>query len=347
MLVSSATSREARASRPETEAAGDLLTVKGLTVQYRVGAGAFTAVDSVSFSVARGQIVGLLGESGCGKTTTALSLLRLLSPVSSVTNGSIYFRGRDLLSLTETGLRVLRGAELAIIFQDSSVLNPVLRAGNQVAEVLRAHSRCNLRQARDQVQLLFASLGLLDFDRIYEAYPHQLSGGQRQRIAIAQALICEPGFVVADEPTAHLDAVTAAEILALMGEMRETRNTSFLIVSHDPGTLAAVADRIIVMYAGEVVEDGPAKEVLLNPLHPYTRALLECSPERITASPSARGKKRFPCIPGDSPNPLEALPGCRFAPRCADRMPECDSRRPKVLEQSGDRSVRCFKYEVE
>lgn len=347
MSLSSAISLKEPPSRVETEAAADLLAVDDLTVQYRVGADTLKAVDQVSFSVARGEIVGLLGESGCGKTTTALSLLRLLPHAAMVTSGCIHFGERDLLSLSEKHLRELRGAEVAIIFQDSAVLNPVMRVGNQVIEVLRAHSPCNLRQAREKVRGLFTSIGLLDFDRICNAYPHQLSGGQRQRIAIAQALICEPKLVIADEPTTHLDADTSAEILAFMKQMRESRYTSFLIISHNPDILAAVAGRIVVMYAGQVVEDGPAEEVLSNPLHPYTRALLQCSPERSTTLPSASGRKRFASIPGDSPNPLEVLPGCRFSTRCADRMPVCDSRLPKPLEQPHDRLVRCFKYEVE
>jgi oligopeptide/dipeptide ABC transporter ATP-binding protein len=347
MSLSRAISLKGPGSRLETGAATDLLAVKGLTVQYRVGAGTFKAVDQVSFSVARGEIVGLLGESGCGKTTTALSLLRLLPDAATVTSGCIYFGQRDLLALTEKQLRELRGAEAAVIFQDSAVLNPVLRVGTQVIEVLRAHSRCNFRQAREKVHDLFASIGLLDFDRICNAYPHQLSGGQRQRIAIAQALICEPKLVIADEPSAHLDADTSAELLAFMKQMRETNDTSFLIITHNPGILASWADRIMVMYAGQIVEDGPAEGVLSNPFHPYIRALLQCSPQPITTVPSATAGRRFSCIPGDSPNPLEVLSGCRFSPRCADRMPVCDSRPPKLLELFGDRSVRCCKYEVE
>ncbi|MGB7131983.1 MAG: ABC transporter ATP-binding protein [Candidatus Sulfotelmatobacter sp.] len=345
MPVASSISFQGPTSRRKAPA--DMLVVEGLTVQYRVGSRELKAVDQASFSVAHGEIAGLLGESGCGKTTTALSLLRMLPDAATMTSGRIYFGDRDLWSLSEEQLRKLRGAEVAIIFQDFAVLNPVMRVGNQVIEVLRAHSHCNLRQAQEKVHDLFTSIGLLDFDRIYHAYPHQLSGGQRQRIAIAQALICEPKLVIADEPTAHLDTGTAAEILAFMEHMRETHHTSFIIISHDPDILATVADRIVVMYAGQVVEDGPAEEVLSHPLHPYTRALLQCAPKRIATSPSVSGRKPFPSIPGDTPNPLEVLPGCSFSPRCADRMAVCDSHRASLLDQSGGRSVRCFKYEVE
>jgi peptide/nickel transport system ATP-binding protein len=347
MPVSSSISLERSTPGSETEAATDLLAVKDLTVQYRVDSRTFTAVDRISFSVGRAEIVGILGESGCGKTSTALSLLRLLPDNALLTGGCVYFRDRNLRSLSEKQLRELRGAELSIIFQDSAVLNPVMRAGTQIIEVLRAHSGCNFRQAREKLRDLFTSIGLLDFDRIFDAYPHQLSGGQRQRIAIAQALICEPKLVIADEPTAHLDAGTAAEILAFMLKMRDIRQTSFLIISHNPEILAKVADRIIVMYAGQVVEEGSAEDILARPLHPYTQALLRCSPTRGMSAVGGGGKKRFAFIPGNSPNPLEVLPGCSFSARCADRMPICDSHQPELPEQSGKRAVRCFKYEVE
>jgi oligopeptide/dipeptide ABC transporter ATP-binding protein len=333
------------ASQCNNETTADMLVVKDLTVQYRVGSRTFKAVDQVGFSVAAGEIVGLLGESGCGKTTTALSLLRLLPDTATVTSGCVHFAERNLLSLKEKQLRKLRGAKVAMIFQDSAVLNPVMRVEDQVLEVQRAHFHYSWRQAREKLHDLFTSIGLLDFDRICKAYPHQLSGGQRQRIAIAQALICEPRLVIADEPTAHVDTGTAAEILASMKRMRNTYHTSFLIISHNPDIFATVADRIVVMYAGQVVENGPAQEVFSTPLHPYTAALLQCSPERIPAPHG--GKKPFRCIPGNSPNPLEVLRVCRFSPRCADRMAICDSRPPELLEQDRKRLVRCFKYEVE
>jgi peptide/nickel transport system ATP-binding protein len=347
MPVSSSISLERPTPGSEREEATDLLAVKDLTVQYCVNSGRFTAVNQVSFSMDRAEIVGMLGESGCGKTSTALSLLRLLPDTAIVTGGRIYFRKRDLRLLAEKQLRELRGGEVSIIFQDSAALNPVMRVGNQVIEVLRAHSKCTSRQAREKLHGLFTSIGLLDFDRIFDAYPHQLSGGQRQRIAIAQALICEPKLVIADEPTAHLDDTTAAEILAFMLKMRETHHTSFLIISHNPEILAKVADRMIVMYAGQVVEEGSAEDVFARPLHPYTETLLRCSPARGMPAAGAGGKKRFAFIPGNSPNPLEVLPGCSFSARCADRMAICDSRQPDLLDQCGQRAVRCFKYEAQ
>jgi oligopeptide/dipeptide ABC transporter ATP-binding protein len=332
--------------RAELERDASLLAVEDLTIEYRVNSQVLKAVDGVSFSIAAGEIVGLLGESGCGKTTTALSALRLLPETATVTRGNWSFCGRDLLKLEEAQLREIRGAGISIIFQDSHGLNPVMRVGTQVVEVLRAHCDCSAQEACARAKSIFDSLGLLDFDRIFDTYPHQLSGGQRQRIVIAQALICQPKILLADEPTAHLDAETAADILGCMKRMRDMHRTSFLIISHDPEMLAAIADRILVMYAGQLVEQGPAGEVLSNALHPYTRALLQCSLDQPSAGSCAGEKRRFPFIPGNSKDPFEILPGCCFSPRCPDRMPICDSNRPELFEHER-RQTRCFKYEAD
>ena len=324
----------------------DLLRVRDLTVHFSQEGREFTAVNHVSFDIASGEIVGLLGESGCGKTTLGLSLLGLLPNAARVSCNYIFFRGRDLSLLDEAELREVRGAEVAIIYQDSSVLNPVIRVGNQVCEVLRAHRRCTKRQACEEAQTVFSALGLRDFDRIYNAYPHQLSGGQRQRIAIAQALICKPHLVIADEPTASVDRNTAHEILDFIKQMKKSSGTSFLFISHDPATLAAVADRIIVMYAGQIVESSPLGDLYSQPLHPYTDALLQCMPGRFMPKDSGQEKSRLPCIPGKAPDPLAVVPGCSFSSRCKDRMEVCDLRRPVLIEVSSCRFVRCFKYEV-
>ncbi len=336
----------ARANPACYQPAGALLQVRDLTVRFSQDGREFTAVDRVSFDIASGEIVGLLGESGCGKTTVGLSLLCLLPDAAKVTCSSIFFRGRDLCLLDESQLCEVRGAEVAIVYQDSSVLNPVIRVGNQVSGVLRAHRRCTARQAREEAEAVFAVIGLRDFDRIYNAYPHQLSGGQRQRIAIAQALICKPRLVIADEPIASVDHNTAREILDFMKQMKESSGTSFLFITHDPVALAAIADRAIVMYAGQIVETGPLPEAYSQPLHPYTDALLQCAPQRIAFKDSEYGKRRLPCIPGKSPDPLEVLPGCSFSSRCKNRMEICDSRRPEQIQVSPCRSARCFKYEV-
>ena len=274
-------------------------------MRFRVDAGQeFTILDRISFDIAPGEIVGLLGESGSGKTTMALSLLRLLPPNARVAGGSVQFRGRDLLSLNERQLREVRGAELSLIYQDSSVLNPVMRVGDQVTEVVRAHHRWPILRAREEAMAALAAVGLGGSDRIYTSYPHQLSGGQRQRIMIAQALVCKPDLVIADEPTASLDATTAAEIVDLVKGLKTVSDTSFLFITHDAATLATLADRVMVMYAGQIVEDGPLSEVYSQPQHPYTRALLECAP-RPPAGGGVRDRGfRLACIPGSSPDPM-------------------------------------------
>lgn len=337
----------ARVNRACYSPTGDLLRVRDLTVRFSQEGREFTAVNRVSFDIASGEIVGLLGESGCGKTTISLSMLGLLPDAARVSCNSIFFRGRDLCLLNESELREIRGAEIAIIYQDSNVLNPVICVGSQVSEVLRAHRRCTTRQAREEAQAIFSAIGLSDFDRIYNAYPHQLSGGQRQRIAIAQALICRPQLVIADEPTASADRNTAIEILDFIKQMKESSGTSFLFISHDPDALAAISDRILVMYAGEIVENGPLRDVYSKPRHPYTDALLQCVPRRIVPKDSDHGKSRLPYIPGKAPDPLAVLPGCSFSSRCKDQMEICDQRRPELIQVSFCRSVRCFKYEAE
>jgi oligopeptide/dipeptide ABC transporter ATP-binding protein len=324
----------------------DLLRVRDLTVCFSGEGGDCIAVDSVSLDISPGEIVGLLGESGCGKSTIALSLLRLLPPSARVTCNSVFFCGRDLCSLNESQLRKIRGAEMAIIYQDSSVLNPVIRVGEQVSEVLRAHHSCTPREARHEVERVFAAIGLLESDRIYNAYPHQLSGGQLQRIAIAQALICKPRLVIADEPTASVDAETARAVLAFMKEMRESCGTAFLFISHDPATLATIAHRVAVMYAGKIVESGPLREIYSQPAHPYTDALLRCAPQRIAPNASGQDRPRLPCIPGQPPDHPESLPGCSFSSRCLHRREICDLQKPEQIEISTCRSVRCLNFGV-
>jgi oligopeptide/dipeptide ABC transporter ATP-binding protein len=334
--------------RQPPRCAASFLEVRDLWVRFRVDAGPeFTILDRISFDIAPGEIVGLLGESGSGKTTMALSLLRLLPPNARVAGGSIQFRGRDLLSLNERQLREVRGAELSLIHQDSSVLNPVMRVGDQVTEVVRAHHRWPMLRLREEAMAALAAVGLGGSDRIYSSYPHQLSGGQRQRIVIAQALVCKPDLVIADEPTASLDATTAAEIVDLVKGLKSASDTSFLFITHDPATLATLADRVMVMYAGQIVEDGPLSEVYSQPQHPYTRALLECAP-RPPAGGGVRDRGfRLACIPGSPPDPMVMPAGCSFSNRCKDRMEICDVRNPEEFRPSASRTVRCFKYRAE
>jgi ABC-type glutathione transport system ATPase component len=272
---------------PVHPASNSLLSVRDLSVNFRLENGRESNVlRQVGFTIASSEIVGLLGESGSGKTTTALALMRLLSEAAHIAGGSVYFCGRDLLTLGEGELREIRGAEISIIHQDSGVLNPVMRVGTQVREVLRAHKSGKPAQMREEIYALFSALGLDDCERIYRAYPHQLSGGQRRRIAIAQALICKPRLVIADEPTAWLDSGTTAELLSVFRRLREMYETAFLLISHDPEALM-VADRVLVMYAGEIIEDAPRHAIFEQPQHPYTSALLECSAQRSAARPAS------------------------------------------------------------
>jgi oligopeptide/dipeptide ABC transporter ATP-binding protein len=329
---------------PHNSANEELLSVHGLSVDFRLNPQRDARIlKHVSLSIAPGEIVGLLGESGCGKTTTALALMRLLPFAARIVEGSIEFRRRDLLNLNPRQLRELRGSEISIITQDSNVLNPVMRVGDQVLEVLRAHGKQTEAKMREEVYSIFLMLGFEDCDRIYHAYPHQLSGGQQRRVAIAQALVCKPRLVIADEPTSWLDAGTATEILHLFSQLRDAHGTAFLMISHDPDTLTA-ADRVLVMYAGQIVESGPLHEAFVQPKHPYTHALLQCAPLANTG-PEFGGRRHLPCIPGQAPDPSENLSGCAFSSRCTDRMGKCDSLRPELVEVSAASSVRCLKYE--
>jgi ABC-type glutathione transport system ATPase component len=252
-----------------------LLRVRNLAITYRNAANSeVRGVDGVEFTIADGEIVGLLGESGCGKTSIGMALLGMLPSVAT-RSGTVHFRERDLAELSPNEMREVRGAGIAMIFQDPAVaLHPLIRVREQVGEVLRAHSDCNREEIRRAVEKLLAALELGDVDRIGNSYPHQLSGGECQRILIAQALICNPGLIVADESTASLDSRTVLEILELIRRINEEKRIAFLFISHDPAVLRMVASRVIVMQAGKIVEQGTADQVLGHPSHPYTRALL-------------------------------------------------------------------------
>ena len=254
---------------------GALLCVRDLTITYRNGAHAgIRAVDGVDLSVAHGEIVGLLGESGCGKTSIGMALLGML-PSTATRSGGMYFRNEDLATLTPDEMREIRGAGIAMVFQDHTLaLNPAMRVRDQVIEVLRAHRDLDRKECRRLVEDLLMGLELGDVDRIGNSYPHQLSGGQCQRILIAQSLICDPSLIIADEPTASLDTRTALDIIKLIRHINQKNSTSFLFISHDPAVLRALAHTVIVMHAGRIVEQGTADQVLNRPSHPYTWALL-------------------------------------------------------------------------
>ncbi len=321
------------------------LEVDNLAVCYRTADGRdVPAVRGVSFTIRPGEAVGLLGESGCGKTSIALSLLRLHPAAGSRVNGRILFKGVDLGRMSEREMEQIRGKEISLIFQEPSVaLNPVLRIGDQIGEVIRAHRRLERRRWREEVRKLLEQVQLSGTDGLEDAFPHELSGGQRQRVLIAQALACDPALVVADEPTTGLDTRIQAEILALLRGLKSRARTSFLFISHHPAVLAGLVDRVMVMCAGRIVEEGCPAEIYANPLHPYTEGLLHSMPNYPNTGGSPP-RTRLRAIPGSPADPTECSTGCGFSLRCPERFDRCDSREP-IKIAFGSRSVNCCKYE--
>lgn len=320
-----------------------LLQVRGLSVTYLSGDGRMlSALDRLDLRARSGEILGILGESGCGKTTLAMALLRTL-PTHSRCEGEILLGGSNLLDLQESDLCAVRGKEISLIPQDPALsLNPVMRVGTQIAEVLRAHFSSSRKARRTCVYELLHEVGFDQPRTTYDAYPHQLSGGQRQRVAIAQALACRPALLIADEPTSKLDASLRTEIMALLSGIRGRHGTTIVVISHDPALLAGFADRVAVMYAGKVVEIGSGSQIFREPLHPYTRALVSLA----NASRIGEGGRvdRFPTIPGDLPNPCSSAVGCRFEPRCSERLNLCRYNNPREVSPEAARWVSCFKY---
>ena len=320
-----------------------LLEVRDLHVDYLSdGMPPAQVLRGVSFTVSKNEAVGILGESGCGKSTLALAILRLL-PSRSRLKGAIFYKSRELTNLPEREMEKLRGAEVSLIFQDAgSSLHPTLRVGTQIVDVAAAHHKdWSARQRREGAEAILKEVGFDQVERIYASYPHQLSGGQQQRIAVAQALISGPSLLIADEPTSSLDTTVQAEILALLKRLRREHSLALVFVSHNPAVLAEMADRILVVYAGQIVEEGSAQQVLNSPLHPFALALLRCVPKDVRHNGPDR---LLSAIPGSPPDPAETPAGCPFAPRCAERMDVCGSRMPSETRPEPDRKVRCFKY---
>ncbi|GMR13454.1 MAG: ABC transporter ATP-binding protein [Gemmatimonadota bacterium] len=317
-----------------------LLEVRDLRTQFRTRAGAARAVDGVGFRVDRGETLGLVGESGCGKTATALSLMALLpGPAGEILPGSsIRFEGEELVGADEARLRRMRGNEVAMIFQEPMTsLNPVCSVGSQVVEALHFHRGLKGREATAAAVELFAEVRLPDPEIRFSEYPHQLSGGMRQRVMIAMALSCEPRLLIADEPTTALDVTTQAQILDLLSDLRRRRGMAVLLISHDLGVVSEFCDRVAVMYAGQIVEEGSAEEVIHQPRHPYTQGLLASLPGR-----NSRGES-LAVIPGVVPSPIRWPHGCRFHERCALVMDRCSRHPPDLRSVAGsDRSTRCW-----
>ncbi|HZI19475.1 MAG TPA: ABC transporter ATP-binding protein [Pyrinomonadaceae bacterium] len=324
---------------------GHLLEVKNLRTHFPTRAGLVRAVDGVSFHLDEGELLGLVGESGCGKSITALSVMRLVAPPGRVVEGEILFAGENLLGFSEERMRALRGDDIAMIFQDPMTsLNPVYTVGEQIAEALRLHRDLDRRQAREAAVEAMREVSIPDPGRRARDYPHQLSGGMRQRVMIAMALACDPKLLIADEPTTALDVTIQAQILELIDDLRRTRNLAVLLITHDLGVVAEVADRVAVMYTGRIVEESPVEELFARPKHPYTVGLLQSVPKLVSAEVGRA--ERLSTIEGTVPKPTNLPPGCHFAPRCPHRMPRCTEGDLPLYPLEGGVEVRCVLFDL-
>ena len=313
-----------------------LLDVRGLGISFLIGGGSVQATQDVSFSVQPGERVGIVGESGCGKTITGLSLLGLLPRATTRVVGQAMFEGENLVGLPLSRMRHVRGRKISMIFQEPmSALDPVFTIGQQIGETILTHFKVDKKQARERAIEALASVGIPSPARVHDSYPHQLSGGMRQRAMIAIALVCEPRLLIADEPTTALDVTIQAQIIDLLMELSAKQGTALLFITHDLGVIAETCTRMITMYAGQVVEDAPVDGALVRPRHPYTSGLLRSLPRL-----SARGAV-LPSIAGRVPTLRDMPTGCRFAERCAHRQEACAA--PQVIEQAGAHSVRCWR----
>jgi len=315
-----------------------LLSVRGLTTEFATARGRVVAAAEVSFDLEAGETLGIVGESGSGKSVTALSLLRLIRPPGRITGGQILFEGRDLLAMPLPALRHIRGNGIAMVFQEPmSALNPLMTIGAQIAEPLRLHQGLGAAAARRRAIELLDRVGIADPARRVDDHPHSLSGGMRQRAVIAMALACSPKVLIADEPTTALDVTIQAQILDLLGDLRRELGMAIILITHDLAVVADFADRVLVMYAGRVVEASPARGLFDRPVHPYTAGLLSSAPgldedvERLTA------------IDGVVPSPLEPPPGCAFAPRCRHAVDACDAGLPAFVAVDAERRAACVR----
>jgi oligopeptide/dipeptide ABC transporter ATP-binding protein len=299
----------------------------------------------VTFHIDSGELLGVVGESGCGKSITALSIMRLISPPGKIVGGEIIFDGKNLLKLSDAEMRQIRGDDIAMIFQDPMTsLNPVFTVGEQIAEALRLHRKLSRKAAREAAIQAMREVSIPDPARRVDDYPHQLSGGMRQRVMIAMALACDPKLLIADEPTTALDVTIQAQILELLDELRRSRELAVLLITHDLGVVAEVADRVAVMYTGRIVEESLVEELFARPKHPYTEGLLRSVP-KLTAADVAK-KERLETIEGTVPSPTNLPPGCHFAPRCPHRMPRCTEEEIPLYDLEGGVKVRCVLYDL-
>ena len=315
-----------------------LLEVKGLKTHFLLSRGTAKAVDGIDLTLAHGETLAIVGESGCGKSVAAFSIMRLVAPPGRTVAGTVFFDGIDLLRLSEENMRKIRGNRISMIFQEPMTsLNPVFRVGEQIAEGLRLHLKLSDREAREQAVGMLDKVGIPSPAARYGDYPHQLSGGMRQRIMIAMALACNPHVLIADEPTTALDVTIQAQILELMDELKSEHNTGLILITHDLGIVAERSHRTAIMYAGKIVESAETGDLLGNPLHPYTEGLLASLPQR-----SLPGKP-LQTIPGHVPSLLQDLQGCGFCDRCPKKDWECAIHPPELREMGNGHLVRCWK----
>ncbi len=327
-----------------------LLEVKGLTTHFHMHGYTVRAVDGVDFELNHGETLGIVGESGCGKSQTSMSIMRLVpDPPGKIEAGQVLLRGRDLLQLPESDMRAIRGNNISMIFQEPMTsLNPVYSIGYQISEVLMLHRNMDKEQALEESARLLGHVGMSDPHERVKEYPFQLSGGLRQRVMIAIAMACEPDVMIADEPTTALDVTIQAQILKLMGELKQRTGTSIMFITHDLAVIASFADRVMVMYAGVVVEQAEVHELFKKPMHPYTQGLLGSIPVLGEIKRNADGSRRLlNTIPGTLPDHRNFPKGCRFAPRCKKVMAKCWEAEPALVEMEEGHQVRCFLYSDE
>jgi oligopeptide/dipeptide ABC transporter ATP-binding protein len=320
-----------------------LLDVLHLKTHFFLEDGVVRAVDDVSFQVAPGETVGLVGESGCGKSVTALSIMRLVSPPGRVVSGSIKFQGVDLLALREEEMRKIRGNEIAMIFQEPMTsLNPVFTVGDQIAEAIVLHQKKSKREAIDEAVRMLDKVAIPDARKRVRDYPHQMSGGMRQRVMIAMALSCNPKLLIADEPTTALDVTIQAQILDILNRLQEEYHLSVLLITHDMGVVAETCRKVVVMYTGRIVEEAPVRALFKAPKHPYTQGLLRSIPKPFTDAGDRL--HRLATIEGTVPDLTELPPGCKFQPRCPDAFEKCGVEPPDFVTGAGCRA-RCWLHE--
>ena len=324
----------------------NILEVKGLKTQFFTEAGVVRAVDGVDIVVKRGEVLGIVGESGCGKSVTTLSIMRLVGQPGRVVAGEVFFDEEDLLKLPEKRMMGIRGNRISMIFQQpQSSLNPVFRVGDQITEVLLNHQDVNKEEAKKRAVELLAMVGIPEPESRFKAYPHEMSGGMAQRVMIAMALACVPELLIADEPTTALDVTIQAQILDLMRNLKSQMDTAIILITHDLGVVAEMCDRVNVMYAGRIVEEASVEDLFARPKHPYTEALIGSTPVLGQAD------KELDTIPGSVPNLINLPAGCKFAPRCQARIEHnltiCTVEEPELIEVAENHWVRCWLYDAE